>query len=66
MTGHRRGIASIPGLEQWVMGSDSATAVIHVAAGAQIQSLVQEFRYAMGVAIKKTQTKKETEEFFLK
>lgn len=48
------------------MGSDSATAVIHVAVGAQIQSLVQEFRYAMGVAIKKTQTKKETEEFFLK
>ena len=37
---------------KWVKGSGIATAVAQVTAAAQIQSLTQEFPYAVGTAIK--------------
>ena len=43
---------SIPGPEQWVKQFGVATAMAHVTAEAQIQSLAQEFPYAVSVAIK--------------
>ena len=50
-------MGSIPGLAQWVKGSDIATGATLAAAAAQIQSLAQElvFPYAMGEAIKQQQ-----------
>ena len=47
-----RGTGLIPGLVQWVKGSDIAAAAAQVAAVAQLQSLARELPYAVGVAIK--------------
>ena len=42
----------ILGLAQWVKGSGIATAVVWVAAVAQIQSLAQGLSHAVGITIK--------------
>ena len=55
--GHYRSTGLIPSPAQWVKGSSVVTAVILVAAAAQIQSLAQGLLHARGAAIKRKNNK---------
>ena len=49
----------IPDPAEWIKGSIVPSAVLQVAAVAQIQSLAQELLYAAGIAMKKEEKEKE-------